>query len=60
MPGDFGEQVGAAARERLELGYCGGFLLVAQFTPAGMVSRLTVQFGDEEAVSLRALIDHVF
>ena len=59
-PGDFGEQVGAAACEVTELGHRSGFLVAVQVAPPGAAARLAVKLGDEQPVSLRALIDHMF
>ncbi len=59
-PGDLGQEVGPSARELPELGHRGGLFLAAQLAPPRPVPRLAVELGDEQAVSLRALIDHEF
>jgi hypothetical protein len=59
-PGDLGEKVGAAARELAELGHRGRFLAAGQVAPAGPVAGLAGQLGDEDTISLRAIIDHTF
>lgn len=57
---DFGEQVGPAAREGLELGHRGGFLVGRKVTPPGAMPRLPRQLRDEDTVSLRTIIEHAF
>lgn len=58
--GDLGQQVGPAVSEIREGIHGGGFLVVAQVAPPRPVTRLAVEFGDEEPVCLRPLIGHVF
>ena len=59
-PGDLGQQVGPAARELAELGHRGGFFIAGELPPAGPVPSLARELGDEDPVSLRAIIDHAF
>ncbi len=59
-PGDLGEQVSAGTGELAELGHRGGFLGCGELASLRVMARLAVQLGDEQPVSLRALIDHVF
>jgi len=59
-PGHLGQQIGPAARELAQHGPRGGFLVAVQLAPPGTTARLAVKLGDEETVSLRALIDHTF
>jgi hypothetical protein len=55
-----GQQVGAPGRDRAQLGHRGGFLIRRQVTPAGVTSCGAGNPGDEDPVSLRAAIEHVF
>ncbi len=59
-PGHLGEQVGPAAGELAQRGHCGTLLGGGEIAPLRVMARLAVQLGDEEAVSLRTLIDHAF
>ena len=59
-PGHLGEQVSASGGKLPEFGHCGGFLVGGQVPPLRPPARLAVDLGDEEPVSLRALIDHAF
>jgi len=59
-PGHLGEQVGPPAGELAQPGHRGALLGGGEIAPLRMMARLAEQLGDEDAVSLRALVDHVF
>jgi hypothetical protein len=59
-PGHLGEEIGPAARERLEFSHRGGLLVAGELAPLRPVPRLTRQLRDEDTVSLRTIIGHVF
>lgn len=58
--GDLGEQVGAAASELAEPGHRGAFPCLGQLALLRVMPRLASDLSDEQAASLRALIDHEF
>jgi len=49
-PGDLGQRVGPARRERAQLGYCWGFLFPGERAPLSVMPGLASQFGDEQPV----------
>ena len=59
-PGHLGQQVGPAARQLAQRGHRGALLGAAQLAPPRPAPRLALELGDEQPVSLRALIDHAF
>jgi hypothetical protein len=59
-PCHLGEQVGPPAGELAQPGRRGALLGGGEIAPLRMMARLAEQLGDEDTVSLRALIDHVF
>jgi hypothetical protein len=59
-PCHLGERVGPPAGELAQPGRRGALLGGGEIAPLRMMARLAEQLGDEDTVSLRALIDHVF
>ena len=59
-PGDLGEQICPAAGELAQFGHCGGLLGGGELAPLRMMPGLVVELREEDPVSLRAVVEHVF